>query len=90
MKMTGEWGEFFPHEMSPFGYNETVAAEYFPLTRKEALSMPTFDQWGKGDGSDTSTLQHQGWNWRNEDETTSFHGEYYTPLPINSYDESCV
>ncbi len=35
MKKTGEWGEFFPIEMSPFTYNESVASEYFPLTEKE-------------------------------------------------------
>ena len=29
------YGEFFPSELSPFGYNETVAYEYFPLTKKE-------------------------------------------------------
>ena len=37
MKETGEWGEFFPVSMSPFAYNETVAQEYFSLTKKEAL-----------------------------------------------------
>ncbi|MCR4328460.1 MAG: hypothetical protein NUV53_02970, partial [Patescibacteria group bacterium] len=31
-----KYGEFFPAEISPFGYNETVAQEYFPLTEKEA------------------------------------------------------
>ncbi|PID70174.1 hypothetical protein CSB37_03280 [bacterium DOLZORAL124_38_8] len=36
MKQTGEWGEFFPAELSPFAYNETVAQEYYPLTKKEA------------------------------------------------------
>lgn len=35
MRSTGEWGDFFPHELSPFGYNETVAQEYFPLTESE-------------------------------------------------------
>ena len=35
MKHTGEWGEFFPVAISPFGYNETVAQEYFPLTESE-------------------------------------------------------
>ena len=29
------YGEFFPIELSPFAYNETVAQEYFPLTRKQ-------------------------------------------------------
>ncbi|MBI2623692.1 MAG: hypothetical protein HYW65_03935 [Candidatus Liptonbacteria bacterium] len=31
-----KYGEFFPTELSPFGYNETVAQEYFPLTKAEA------------------------------------------------------
>ncbi len=33
----GEWWEFFPSSLSPFGYNETVATEYFPLTKKQAV-----------------------------------------------------
>jgi hypothetical protein len=37
MMKYGEWGEFFPSTLSPFGYNETVAQEYFPLTREEAM-----------------------------------------------------
>lgn len=37
MKETGEWGQYFPAAASPFGYNETVAMEYFPLLRTEAL-----------------------------------------------------
>jgi len=36
MKAAGEWGEFFPGALSPFGYNETVAQEYYPLTQEEA------------------------------------------------------
>jgi len=31
-----KYGEFFPSELSPFAYNETVAQEYFPLTKEEA------------------------------------------------------
>ena len=38
MKKTKEWGEFFPIEISPFAYNETMAQEYFPLTKEEALA----------------------------------------------------
>ena len=30
------YGEFFPVELSPFGYNETKANEFYPLTKKEA------------------------------------------------------
>ena len=36
MQRTGEWGEFFPSKISFFGYNETTAQEYFPLTKDEA------------------------------------------------------
>jgi len=35
MKKTGEWGQFFPIGTSGFGYNETVAQEYYPLTKEE-------------------------------------------------------
>ncbi|NUJ97278.1 hypothetical protein HGA92_00650 [Candidatus Gracilibacteria bacterium] len=37
MMKTGEWGEFFPSSLSPFGYNETVAQEYYPLTRRDVI-----------------------------------------------------
>jgi hypothetical protein len=32
-----KYGEFFPVELSPFAYNETIAQEYFPLTKEQAL-----------------------------------------------------
>jgi|TARA_B100001971_G_scaffold98086_1_gene90623 hypothetical protein len=35
MKKTGEWGEFFPIDMSPFAYNETNAQDLFPMTKDE-------------------------------------------------------
>jgi len=31
-----KYGEFYPAELSYFGYNETVAPEHFPLTKEEA------------------------------------------------------
>jgi hypothetical protein len=34
----GEWGEFFPINLSCFAYNETLAYDEFPLTREEALN----------------------------------------------------
>ena len=30
-----KYGEFFPSEISPFSYNETIAQEYFPITKEE-------------------------------------------------------
>ncbi|MBI2623686.1 MAG: hypothetical protein HYW65_03905 [Candidatus Liptonbacteria bacterium] len=38
MKKTGEWGEFFPTSLSPFAYNESIAQEYFPMQKEEALA----------------------------------------------------
>lgn len=35
MQNAKEWGEFFPTSISPFAYNETVAQEYFPLTKSD-------------------------------------------------------
>ncbi len=37
-----EWGLFFPPSLSPFGYNETLASEYFPMTREDALRAGFF------------------------------------------------
>ena len=34
-----KYGEFFPPELSPFGYNETIANEYFPLTKEQAIKQ---------------------------------------------------
>lgn len=31
------YGEFFPTELSAFAYNETLAQQYYPLTKEEAL-----------------------------------------------------
>lgn len=38
MKRDQEWGEYFPITISPFAYNESVASEYFPLTKEEVLA----------------------------------------------------
>ena len=32
-----KYGEFFPIEIMPFAYNDSVVYEYFPLTKKEIL-----------------------------------------------------
>src|SRR3989338_5376137 len=31
------YGEFFPLEFSPFGYNNTIAGQHFPMSKEEAL-----------------------------------------------------
>jgi len=39
MKQDWEWWEFFPIELSPWWYNETVANEYYFLEKEEILSL---------------------------------------------------
>ncbi|MCX6733361.1 MAG: hypothetical protein NTX63_00950 [Candidatus Peregrinibacteria bacterium] len=39
MKSTGEWGEHYPETISPFAYNESMAMEYKPLTKEQALAQ---------------------------------------------------
>ena len=39
MKESGDWGNFFPVWMSPFGYNESIANEYMPLEKSDALAQ---------------------------------------------------
>ena len=36
MHSTSEYGEFFPIEMSPYPYNQTMAQRFYPLTKEEA------------------------------------------------------
>ena len=37
-----KYGEFFPYDMCPFGYNETNAHDFFPLKKEEALEKGYF------------------------------------------------
>ncbi len=53
MKKSGEWGEFFPLSITPLSYSESVAMNYFPLTKEEVLARgwvwtdpPDIDQEG--------------------------------------------
>jgi len=39
MKADGEWGEFFPMSISPFGYNETLVSAYHPKTKEESAKF---------------------------------------------------
>jgi hypothetical protein len=39
MQKYGEWWEFFAPVISPFGYNETVAQDYYPRTKQEAVQQ---------------------------------------------------
>ncbi|MCX6723225.1 MAG: hypothetical protein NT094_04160, partial [Candidatus Staskawiczbacteria bacterium] len=58
MKNTGDWGEFFPAEISPFPYNDSLAMDYFPLSRDEVVSRGL--KWYNRDARDYKvTLLHE-------------------------------
>jgi len=38
MIKTKEWGEFFPHSLAPFPYNDSKAQDYYPLSKEKALA----------------------------------------------------
>ncbi|MBL4693986.1 hypothetical protein JKY72_01300 [Candidatus Gracilibacteria bacterium] len=50
MRKTGEWGQFFPAEISPFAYNESIAVEYLPLLKEEVLAKGL--RWKDFDGAE--------------------------------------
>ncbi|MBI2463668.1 hypothetical protein HYV57_01810 [Candidatus Peregrinibacteria bacterium] len=56
MQQTGEWGMYFPASLSPFGYNETLAPDYYPLNEKEARSQGF--QWSKYQASSPEVKKH--------------------------------
>lgn len=45
MQQTGEWGRFIPPSISPFAYNQSIAQDYFPITREEAAKRGL--HWGE-------------------------------------------
>lgn len=51
MRETGEWGEFFPAALSPFGYNQSAAQDIAPLTKEEVLKRGL--AWAEGELSST-------------------------------------
>lgn len=61
MREKGEWGEFFPLSLSPFGYNETLAFDFFPKSKEEIGEIG-----GKWQDNDYS-LKYEGGFYQPED-----------------------
>ena len=53
-----KYGEFFPYELCPFGYNETVINDHFPLTKEEIMEKG-YPYKDKIDNKYTITLKAQ-------------------------------
>lgn len=39
MQKSGEWGQFFPKELTPMPYNRSILSRYFPLSKEETLKQ---------------------------------------------------
>ena len=52
MKSSGEWWEFFPTEISPFAYNETLANVLYPMN--EAAVRSKAWKWRKPDSEESA------------------------------------
>ncbi|MEK7544774.1 MAG: hypothetical protein AAB551_01445 [Patescibacteria group bacterium] len=55
MKRTGEFGKYFPKQIAPFAYNESLAQQWYPLTKEMALQKGF--QWKNEE--DIATIQEK-------------------------------
>jgi hypothetical protein len=60
MKQEGICGDFFPKNISAFGYNESSAMDEFPLTKEQALK-----QGFKWEETERGTFGKETINWKN-------------------------
>jgi len=85
MRKTGEWGEYLAYELSPFAYNETVANEYFPLTKEKCLSSGLTwkdqEESVKSDGDDVYVCEVTGRSFKIIDREKEFYKKMKVPIP---------
>lgn len=56
------------------------------MTEMEVKKMPRFQEGWLASRSSKS----EGWNWKGDEETSSYHGPFVLPLPVKEYDERSV
>jgi len=64
-----QWGQFFPHKLSPFGFNETFASRNYKLTKEEALKLGF--KWQDNDFG----LQYEGVFYEPKDDIGEYQAE---------------
>jgi len=60
MKVSNQWGEYFPINISPFCYNETIAQEHYPLSKEKALNLGC--SWRDSDPREYKPQSYEGSN----------------------------
>jgi hypothetical protein len=81
MRETGEWGEFFPIEYSPFPYSVTMAQRFFPLDQAEVEEEVVVDG-SEEDG--VRICEESGRKFRFIDAELKFYKRYGLPLPVTA------
>jgi len=66
MKVPGEWGNFIPPDLATFGYNESIANDFWPMSRAEAKKLGY--SWEDNDCS----LQYSGVFYQPKDNTADY------------------
>ncbi|MFH0818974.1 MAG: zinc-ribbon domain containing protein [Patescibacteria group bacterium] len=84
MISTGEYGEFFPISNSPFGYNETQAQIFYPLTKEQAIqkNWPWKDKIKKEINSALPVCTACGENFKIIPKEQKFYDDKKLPAPI--------
>lgn len=77
MQETGEWGQFFPEKISPFGHNETMASEYYPSLESQAKDEKEYQQATE----DILACAETGRNFKLQEAEINFYKKMQLPLP---------
>lgn len=81
------YGEFFPADTSPYGYNESTAQEQFPLSKEQALAQGfTWEDtergtYGKENGTDIFACKQCTKNYRIIPREAEFYQRLAIPTP---------
>ena len=59
MKTRGEYGEFFPPSFSPYSYDETIACEWFPMTKEQVVGSAFGGNWDEHESSSYQFSDYQ-------------------------------
>ena len=88
------FGDFFPTSLSPFGYNETVTREYFPLTKQQVeargwnwyIDPEEQTQTAPVTGKDILKCQQCGHAYKIIPQEMKFYYEMKLPVPLKCAD----
>lgn len=91
MQQTGEHGQFFPMQLSPFAYNASMAQAWYPLTREQVTQLglvwqEPVAQTAVG-ASDTLVCQATGKPYRIVQQERDWYTRQGLPLPTLCPDE---